>query len=92
MDLQPLVLVDLTHSRCLDDDLLVELVDLGIHNAMAHGFNDPLLNIILIDIKKLGHFLERLLALLTYSCFLDAANLDVLLLQNSLLFLNTCLL
>lgn len=91
LDFQPLRFIDLSYRRRLDNDLLIELVNLGIDDAMAHGFDDPLLNVVFFNIEQLCNLLESLLALLP-DVLLDATNLNVLLLQNSLLLGNLLLL
>lgn len=88
LNLDPLGLVDLAHRCRLDDDLLVQLVDLGVDDTMTHGLNDPLLDVVLGNVQQLGNLLECFFALLSY-VFLDAANLNILLLQNGLLFGDT---
>ena len=85
LNLNPFFLVDLSDSSRLDDYLLVELVDFCVDNAMAHCFDDPLLNIIFIDIKQFCNLLECLFSLLT-NVFLNVANLNVLLFQNCFFF------
>lgn len=82
LDLDPLILVNLPDCGSFDEDFIVELVNFGIDDPVAHSLDDPFLNIVLIDIEQLSNLLEGHFSLLI-RVTLNATNLNVLLLQNS---------
>ena len=59
MDGLPLLQLDFAQHVVLDDDHLVQLVDLRVHDSVLDGVYRPDLNLVLLDLSRRHKWLRK---------------------------------